>query len=293
MEKIIQYDLFGNKIEEKEILRDKFMEPPFSVLDTKQASWINRKRKWIDIGIKGDDGRKNINPVNAIALRPLTGNRDRLKNKGISIFNPALCELMYSWFCPDKGHVLDPFAGGAVRGIVAHYLGYKYTGVDIRQEQIDVNRKQALDILPINNQPNWYTGDSLEVIKDLNVEYDFILSCPPYANLEKYSDLDGDISNKNYPEFIELYSQIIKQSCLKLKKGCFACFVVGEVRDKKGYFLGFVPDTIKIFQKYGMKFYNELIFLDQLGNAAMRAKQFSANHKLAKVHQNVLIFKKD
>ena len=39
---------------------------------------------------------------------------------GTSIFDPVLCEIAYRWFCPPGGLVLDPFAGGSVRGIIAN-----------------------------------------------------------------------------------------------------------------------------------------------------------------------------
>lgn len=39
------YNLFGEIIEEKELLRDKFIEPPFSVLDSKSGNWQKRKNK--------------------------------------------------------------------------------------------------------------------------------------------------------------------------------------------------------------------------------------------------------
>jgi len=41
----------------------------------------------------------------------------------LSIFDPVACELSYRWFCPKEGEVLDPFAGGSVRGIVANFYG--------------------------------------------------------------------------------------------------------------------------------------------------------------------------
>jgi DNA modification methylase len=47
-----------------------------------------------------------------------------------------LCEIAYRWFCPPGGTVLDPFAGGSVRGIVAAKLGRRYFGVDLRAEQV-------------------------------------------------------------------------------------------------------------------------------------------------------------
>ena len=35
----MEVDLFGNEIVKDELLRDKFIEPPFSILDTKSGNW--------------------------------------------------------------------------------------------------------------------------------------------------------------------------------------------------------------------------------------------------------------
>jgi DNA modification methylase len=284
------YDLFGNEIITDPILRDQFIEPPFSVLDTKSGNWVRRKKLWKQIGIKSEIGR---DAKTFGKFTPNQGKSDRFDDKATSIFDPALCEVLYKWFCDIGSEILDPFAGGSVRGIVANKLGYKYTGIDIRQEQIDSNREQGLNILEINNQPNWYCGDSNEILEGFNKEFDFVFSCPPYADLEVYSDLEGDISNKPYKEFLNLYESIIAKSCKLLKNGALACFIVGEVRDKKGNYIGFVPDTIRAFEKCGMKFYNEAILLDQLGTASMRANGNMKSKKLVKVHQNILVFKKN
>ena len=280
-----QVDLFGNVVEKDVLLRDTFIEPPFSVLDTKSGSWQSRKRQWLHKGIKSEVGRdaKAFNTTTLDASKVTTDT---------SVFDPALCEVVYKWFCPAGGSILDPFAGGSVRGIVAQYLGYYYTGIDIRVEQIASNREQALDILKVNNQPNYYVGDSNKVLDTLVPEYDFVFSCPPYGDLETYSDLDGDISNMEYEKFLVNYESIIAKSCKKLKRGGFACFVVGEFRDKQGYYRGFVPDTIRAFDKCGMKFYNEAILLNAIGTAPQRAKGNMKSKKLVKVHQNVLVFVK-
>ena len=286
----MEFDLFGNEIIRDELLRDKFIEPPFSILDSKSGNWQKRKKLWVSKGIKSEVGRDN-KQVNSIRLE--TNGEDITKNPYQSIFDPALCEVLYHWFCEDGGKILDPFAGGSVRGIVANYLGYKYSGIDIREEQVESNREQALNILPINNQPQWYVGDSNELLdSNWNYKFDFVFSCPPYADLEVYSDLEGDISNKPYDEFLRLYESIIKKSCNLLKSGGYACFVVGEVRDKKGNYIGFVPDTIKAFQNCGMKFYNEAILLNAIASASMRANGNMKTQKLVKIHQNVLVFKK-
>ena len=286
---MVNVDLFGNEIISDPILRDKFIEPPFSILDSKSSSWIKRKKQWRTLGIRSEIGRDS---KTFGKFTPSKGKSDRFDDKSISIFDPALCEVLYKWFCVDSGQILDPFAGGSVRGIVANKLGYRYTGIDIRQEQINSNREQAMHILEINNQPNWYCGDSDELLDDLQNEFDFVFSCPPYANLEVYSDLEGDISNMPYNEFMQSYERIIKKACKLLKRNSFACFVVGEVRNKNGNYYGFVPDTIKAFEKCGMNYYNEAIFLDQLGTAAMRADGNMKTRKIVKVHQNILVFKK-
>ncbi len=284
-----EFDLFGKPIVKDVLLRDKFIEPPFSVLDTKGGNWQKRKRQWKTLGIQSEIGR-NVKTFGKFT--PNQGKKNRFDKISTSIFDPALCEIMYHWFCPENGEILDCFAGGSVRGIVANKLGYNYTGIDIRIEQIESNRQQALEILPVGNQPNWYVGDSNVVLNDFNKKFDMLFSCPPYSDLEVYSDLDGDISNMSYIEFMKSYKQIIEKSCNLLKSGSFACFVVGEVRDKKGNYIGFVPDTINSFLECGMNFYNEAILLDQLGTACMRANGNMKKQKLVKIHQNILIFKK-
>jgi DNA modification methylase len=286
MKQLEQFDLFGNKIINDPILRDQFIEPPFSVLDTKSGNWQRRKKLWSQLGIKSEIGRDSA------VINMDTTKKEKNSASYVSIFDPALCEVLYKWFCDEKGSILDPFAGGSVRGIVANKLGYKYTGIDIRQEQIDSNVEQGLDILAKENQPKWICGDSNVILDSIDTQFDFVFSCPPYADLEVYSDLDGDISNMPYIEFMKAYESIIEKSCNKLKQDGLACFVVGEVRDKKGNYIGFVPDTIRAFEKCGMKFYNEAILLNAIASASMRANGNMKSRKLVKVHQNILVFKK-
>ena len=59
-------DLFGEPIIEDVLLRDKFLEPPFSVLDTKGRAWQNRKRAWKNLGMESHLGRLVPNFVSLI-----------------------------------------------------------------------------------------------------------------------------------------------------------------------------------------------------------------------------------
>jgi hypothetical protein len=211
---------------------------------------------------------------------------------GTSIFDPVLCEIAYRWFCPPGGMVLDPFAGGSVRGIVAGRLGRHYRGVDLSADQIAANEAQCGILQGDDPQPQWTCGDAIGLAKLCKgVKADFVFSCPPYADLERYSDDPRDLSAMDYPAFLEAYRAIIRAACAMLRADRFACFVVGEVRDDKGAYRGLVPDTVRAFTDAGLVLYNEAILVTAVGSLPVRvAKQFEGSRKLGKTHQNVLVF---
>ena len=214
------------------------------------------------------------------------------EQSGTSIFDPVLCELVYRWFCPEGGAILDPFAGGSVRGIVAAKLGYQYTGIDLRPEQIAANVVQAEEITP-DNPPRWIVGDSRQAAALSPGEYDLVFSCPPYGDLERYSDDPADLSTFDHVMFIEAMRTIVSACVAMLKPNRFACFVVGDFRDKKGFYRNFVSDTIAAFENAGARLYNEAVLITAVGSLPIRVgKQFEGYRKLGKTHQNVLVFYK-
>ena len=121
---------------------------------------------------------------------------------------------------------------------------------------------------------------------------DFIFSCPPYFNLERYSDDPRDLSNaSSYADFIDGYRAVIAAAARRLAPRRFACFVVGEIRDENGFMRNFVGETIDAFQEAGFRLYNSAVMLFPLHTLPMRvSKQFSKSHKLGMSHQHVLVF---
>lgn len=271
-------DKYGAATEEqKGNLESKFIIPPFSIIDANKSPWLDIKNKWKELfdSSKGRD-------------KSLIG-----QNYGTSVFDGAICEVFYKWYTPQSKEikVLDPFSGGCVRGAVAELLGFKYTGFDIREEQTEQNKAQAKEL---KISPNFITDDSENVDKYVEDNtQDLIFSCPPYLDLEVYSDNENDLSNMEYEEFKKKYSRIIKNHCNKLKENRFAIFVVGDVRDKKGKLIDFVGDTIEAFEKAGLNYYNQVIYREPVGSAAIRAgRAFNISRKITKIHQNILIFYK-
>jgi len=305
----------------KKTLSEKFGVPPFTVLNAREGWWQDRKRAWLALGIKGESSRTESDTGDRQLLAKSSGTdfyaqkrakekeigsilstkefqetyykQDKNYDEGTSIFDPVLCELAYRWFSPEGGIILDPFAGGSVRGIVASHCGRQYVGMDLREEQVQANRSQAN--VAQDPQPVWHCGDSRtidHVCKDIKA--DMVFSCPPYADLEVYSEDPNDLSTLKYPEFKAAYFEIIQKACSLLKPNTFACFVVGDVRDKKGNYYNFVGDTVEAFRAAGLHYYNEAILVTAVGSLPIRAgRQFAASRKLGKTHQNVLVFKKE
>lgn len=231
-------------------------------------------------------------------------------SSGTSIFDPVLCELSYRWFSPPGGRILDPFAGGSVRGIVAAVLGRQYVGVDLRPEQIEANVAQWPEVRDRAAQigdgvgqdapgPLWIAGDSNAVLAadapddQVGDGFDFIFSCPPYGDLEVYSDDPADISTLDRDAFDAIYAEIIAKAVARLADNRFATFVVGDYRDKRGLYANFVSKTIAAFEAAGAALYNEAILVTSVGSLPIRAaKQFRSTRKLGKTHQNILTFVK-
>ncbi|HII4310707.1 TPA: ParB N-terminal domain-containing protein [Vibrio parahaemolyticus] len=293
-------------------LADKFIISPFSVFNSRKGWWQQRKRAWLELGIQSEIGRNDKMCITALSTNQYSEKNEIEQKLGralstdeylskyctltklhtSSIFDPVLTELCYEWFCPAKGHIVDPFAGGSVRGIVASKTNRKYIGNDLREEQVLANREQANAICS-NPKPKWTIGDSVELESLISEKADFIFSCPPYADLEKYSDDPKDLSNMGYDDFLDNYRKIIKSCFSLLKENRFAIFVVGEVRDKNGNYRNFVSDTISAFLDSGFSYYNEAILINVVGSLPIRVgKQFSQSRKLGKTHQNVLVFVK-
>ena len=254
-----------------------------SILDARKKEWQQRKRWWIQkYNIQSELGRED------------TISKSRFwDDNTVSIFDAKLCEDIYTSFIPPSGSILDPFAGGSVRGIVAEELGFSYTGIELSQEQVDANQLQS-------SKPTWICGDSDVVLDTLNSQYDLIFTCPPYHDLEIYSDNPNDLSNMDWDEFLVKYKSIIKKSYDTLKDNRFFIIVVTEIRDrlttgnyKIGKYKGFVPSTIQIAEDCGFHYYNDVVLINSSQQSGrMSNVYFNRNRKVASTHQNVLMFVK-
>ena len=163
-------------------------------------------------------------------------------NNGVSILDACLAELIIKWFTIEGMQTFDCFAGDTIFGFVSAYLKRPFKGIELRKEQAEFNQNQC-DKYQLDAQYICDTSENMDnYIK--NESMDFVFSCPPYADLEVYSDNPKDLSTMTHDKFFELYEKILKNTFTKLKQNRFACIVTSEVRNKKGEYIGLVPKTI-------------------------------------------------
>lgn len=266
-------------------LSEKFLIPPFDIWDARRGEWQDRKRIWNSK--IGDDGsaRGTANVYGDSSL-------GKFCKSHVSILDPVLSEIVNLWFTPDLENIktFDCFAGDTVFGFVSAYLGNHFTGIELRQEQADFNNSKVCGMTA-----EYICDDGRNIDKYLQKEsQDLFFSCPPYFDLEIYSDLPNDASNQNsYEDFLSILDEAFSKAIECLKQNRFAVVVVGDVRNKKnGGYYNFPNDIINIFRKNGLLLYNNIKLLTPIGSAPYKAAPMMKNRKTVHVYQDVLIFYK-
>lgn len=226
-----------------------------------------------------------------------TGLRSVLRKDGIytgtySVFPIPLMEFIIIRYGGEIGNkILDPFAGGPPRAIAASLMGMKYHGVDVRQEQIDENMR-TIKNMELENIV--YYHDDARYLASVPNDFDVAITCPPYGQVEIYSDDPQDLSTmESYSEFnaamlLSAYAQFER-----LKPGAFSCIVVGNFRDKKtGELIDFRGHTVENFKEVGFIFWEDVILSRNFGSAASRAANAWRGQKLVRRHEHLLVFRK-
>ena len=311
-----------NSIPTNASLNDRFVVPPFSILDTRKGYWQARKRMWRElIGDMGESRNDTLLHSPEVKYKDLYQRTRKHREElglsfkeylekyvpndvlekeaqnvvlsGVSLFDPVLTEIMAKWFTPRKeSKIFDCFAGDTYKGLVFAMCGHSFRGIELRREQVDINNRiiegRELDI-------EYVCDDGQNVAQHIDADsQDLLFSCPPYFDLEHYSDLENDASNqKSYDDFIQILRNAFTAAIGCLKENRFAVIVVGDVRDKRtGFYYDFCGDIKRIFKEGGMSLYNELILVETAASTAMRAGRYMESRKVAKMHQNILIFYK-
>lgn len=300
-------------------LNDRFVVPPFSILDTRKGYWQTRKKAWREIiGDFGESRNDTLITSPEIKYKDLyqktrqhreelgmtfkeylekyvpddvkEREAKKILSQGVSLLDPVMAELVCRWFGVENCKTFDCFAGDSVFGYVSAHLGNEFIGIELRPEQAQLNNERVEGM-----SARYICDDGQNVAQHIETEsQDLLFSCPPYFDLEVYSDLPNDASNQgSYEDFIAILRNAFTAAIGCLKENRFAVIVVGDVRDKStGFYYDFCGDIKKIFKDNGVSLYNEIILIETGASTALRASRYMESRKVAKMHQSVLVFYK-
>ena len=316
--------MFGGEGWGTKSLAGDFILPPFDVMSAQRGEWQARKRLWIDVlnlnaaALGRDEWLMNqgrANPVrqpdfyrqkNAWSqangrdistaefgpLYVLPSDTSRIKDT-TSKFDPVLAEISLAWYSSPGWRVFDPFGGGVERGLVSAYLGRPYVGVELRPEQVEINQGVAAG-LELGASLEWVIGDAREArqLMEGRPPADMVLTCPPYWNLEVYSDLPADLSNMDLDDFRIAMDVVIEASLAVLRPDRFAVMVMGDRRYGKERRWAHLPHMmVESFEDHGALLHNDIVLLTSLGSKPQIARYaFERRRTLMPLYEHVLVF---
>ena len=140
----------------------------------------------------------------------------------VSIFKPSTAKFIYKYY--NAKRVLDFTAGWGGRMLGAYSLGISYTGIDT-----NINMKPEYDNMIArldNNNLNMIWDNCLNV--DLSqIDFDLVLTSPPYINLEKYENM---ALFKSDDEYYNDFLIVMLNRCLQhIKNNGWVCINISMV----------------------------------------------------------------
>ena len=207
-----------------------------------------------------------------------------------SIFSPMVTQWILNMFAPPPpANIYDPFGGGGTRAMLSAASGFRYLGVEIRQEEVDeVRRRIAQAGL---EHADVFLGDSRDQQLPDNWGQ-FLITCPPYFNMERYGGPAGDLSmSDTYEEFLGGLDVVVETSAKILRPGSLSCWVIGLHRDDDGTLLPMHHHLARIHKRHGFRHQEEVI-LSQVNNGALqRVGNFErGSHRLVRTHEYLEVF---
>ena len=212
--------------------------------------------------------------------------------KGVlmSEFHAGLCENIVHYWSMVGDTIVDPFAGRLTRAFVSQSLGRNYYGYDVSPETVKRVRHE-LDRHELG--ATIYEEDGCEMKSTPNESANLVLTCPPYADIERYESAEGQLSDiRKYDEFCERIQVCGDNIERVLKPGGFAVWVCGDFR-KDGEYKSFHSDTINMFKKSGLKLHDIIVMRNNTIFAALQAGKCASKRYTAKVHEFILVFRKE
>lgn len=187
--------------------------------------------------------------------------------------------------------ILDQFLGSGTTLIEAKLLSRNAIGVDVNPNAIELSNTNLDFKCQEVSEIRTKLGDArkLTFIKDNSI--DLICTHPPYADIIHYSqDIQGDISQLAYEDFLQSMADVAKEAYRVLKSKGNCAFMMGDIR-RRGHVL---PLGFMCMQKFtDAGFVLKEIILKEQHNC--RSSKYWTNRKrnfLLLAHEYIFVFEK-
>lgn len=159
----------------------------------------------------------------------------RRMNGAVVFFRPTIAMNLYAQF--NATSVLDPTAGWGGRMLGAMAMGLAYTGVDTNTD-LKPAYDEMIQTFPSKHTPQMIWNDALQT--DFStLDYDFVLTSPPYVNLEVYPHMTPYETNA---QFYKTFLMPLLDKCRKhIKRGGRVAFNISPKMYRDLLSFGYEP----------------------------------------------------
>ena len=150
-------------------------------------------------------------------------------------FIPQIPNQLIKRYTRKGDWILDAFLGSGTTLIECQKLGRNGIGIDIDPEILSVAKERATTEAG-NSKLEFLNGDSstidlTETLKKNNIKnVQMILYHPPYWNIIKFNNLEGNLANTStLNEFIEGFSKVVDNTAKHLEDDRYIGIVIGDM----------------------------------------------------------------
>lgn len=243
--------------------------------------------------------------------RDIKKNKEERKLAHPAMFPIQLAERLIKIYTKSKGEVvLDPFMGSGSVLMAAQKLNKKGIGFETNKKYVELAKKRCSSTyktsLRKEKQYKIFPKTANSILNYLKPEsVDLCITSPPYWNILKqkrsadkrtirnYGNLKTDLGNiEEYTDFLNALQMVFKKVYNVLKPGKHCVVVVMDIR-KKAKFYPFHADLANTLQKIGFSFEDTIIWDRQHEYHSMRPLGYPWVFRINKVHEYILIFRKN
>jgi site-specific DNA-methyltransferase (adenine-specific) len=215
-------------------------------------------------------------------------------NGYLASFDNEIPRRLIKYFSFEGDNILDPFVGSGTTLIESKKLGRNSYGVDCSKKAVDIANGKLSEIKTSSSISKIYHADSRRLDFLGDIEFDLIITSPPYYNIIEYSKDKEQIGNiKNYDDFINNTMEVLKSATSLLKKGKYFCIITGDIRKKDNYYPIHV-DYINNLSKFDLELNQIIINIFKTSGKGKRedCMGYPSNFHPWMIHEYILIFKK-